>query len=91
MTPDTDRFLNKLIQRRVAIEVWIQRLAVGGIVSARERLLGAVVHTVYTVSEEKSWGKVVEKCDNRKGFGQERGETHIGMPTPKTTIERALR
>ena len=88
MTPDTDRFLNKLIQRRVAIEVWIQRLAVGGIVSARERLLGAVVHTV---SEEKSWGKVVEKCDNRKGFGQERGETHIGMPTPKTTIERALR
>ena len=91
MTPDTDRFLNKLIQRRVAIEVWIQRLAVGGIVSARERLLGAVVHTVHTVSEEKSWGKVVEKCDNRKGFGQERGETHIGMPTPKTTIERALR
>ena len=66
LTPDTDRFLNKLIQRRVAIEVWIQRLAVGGIVSARERLLGAVVNTV---SEEKSWGKVVEKCDNRKGFG----------------------
>ena len=70
LTPDTDRFLNKLIQRRVAIEVWIQRLAVGGIVSARERLLGAVIYTViYTVSEEKSWGKVVEKCDNRKGFG----------------------